>query len=228
MPYPTKPKGGWQRPRQVVVNKSTAQLRESKAARKFLNKYHEVFQTSMAQGSNNPPGPFLYQEDGKTYASLPAEMLRNIQSSHLYQKMQKDCQAEGIEVPKTVMAKDPVAHMVTPQEYLQKVAAGQMPQMNNHEMFVELAAKNDQTKILLMEFRDVETPKKQVSDVSLQTDTCDTLYVTKNTLTAYTIAVVQKRASPTVRSNARCITDRAQPIVSRNSTTGRRTVDCPF
>ena len=34
-------------------------------------------------------------------------------------------------------------------------------------------------------------PKKQVSDVSLQTDTCDTLYVTKNTLTAYTIAVVQ-------------------------------------
>ena len=34
-------------------------------------------------------------------------------------------------------------------------------------------------------------PEKQVSDVSLQTDTCDTLYVTKNTLTAYTIAVVQ-------------------------------------
>ena len=34
-------------------------------------------------------------------------------------------------------------------------------------------------------------PEKQVSDVSLQTDTCDTLYVTKNTLTAYTNAVVQ-------------------------------------
>ena len=31
----------------------------------------------------------------------------------------------------------------------------------------------------------------QVSDMSLQTDTCDTLYVTKNTLTAYTIAIVQ-------------------------------------
>ena len=105
--------------------------------------------------------------------------------------MQKDCQAEGIEVPKTMMAKDPVAHMVTPQEYLQKVAAGQMPQMNNHQMFVELAAKNDQTKILLMEFWDIESPKKQVSDVSLQTYTCDTLYVTKNTLTAYTIAIGQ-------------------------------------
>ena len=34
-------------------------------------------------------------------------------------------------------------------------------------------------------------PKTQVSDVALQTDTCDTLYVTKNTLTAYTIAIVQ-------------------------------------
>ena len=34
-------------------------------------------------------------------------------------------------------------------------------------------------------------PEKQVSDVALQIDTCDTLYVTKNTLTAYTIAIVQ-------------------------------------
>ena len=31
----------------------------------------------------------------------------------------------------------------------------------------------------------------QVTNVALQTDSCDTLYVTKNTLTAYTIAVVQ-------------------------------------
>ena len=35
------------------------------------------------------------------------------------------------------------------------------------------------------------TSKTQVSHVALQTDTCDTLYVTKNTLTAYTIAIVQ-------------------------------------
>ena len=34
-------------------------------------------------------------------------------------------------------------------------------------------------------------PEKQVSDAALQTDTCDTLYVTKNTLTAYTIAIIQ-------------------------------------
>ena len=34
-------------------------------------------------------------------------------------------------------------------------------------------------------------PKTQVSHVALQTDTWDMLYVTKNTLTAYTIAIVQ-------------------------------------
>ena len=73
----------------------------------------------------------------------------------------KDWKAKGIEVPKTLMAKDPVAHMMTPPEYLQKVPAGQMPQMNNHEMMVELAAKNDQTKILMMEFQDLESPKNK-------------------------------------------------------------------
>ena len=35
------------------------------------------------------------------------------------------------------------------------------------------------------------TTKMQVTSIALQTDSCDTLYVTKNTLVAYTIAVVQ-------------------------------------
>ena len=113
---------------------------------------------NMAQGPNEPQGPFLYQEDGKTYASLPVGMLQNIQKSPLFAKMEKDCKAEGIEIPQTLMAKDPVAHMITPQEYLQKVEAGVMPQMDNHQMMKELTEKNDQTKILMMEFRDIEHP----------------------------------------------------------------------
>ena len=35
------------------------------------------------------------------------------------------------------------------------------------------------------------TNKTQVSHIALQTDSCDTLYITKNALTAYTIAIVQ-------------------------------------
>ena len=33
--------------------------------------------------------------------------------------------------------------------------------------------------------------KMQVTSIALQTDSCDMLYMTKNTLVAYTIAVVQ-------------------------------------
>ena len=35
------------------------------------------------------------------------------------------------------------------------------------------------------------TTKTQVTNITLQTDSCNTLYITKNTLTAYTIAIVQ-------------------------------------
>ena len=75
--------------------------------------------------------------------------------------MQKDCKAEGVEIPKTIMAKNPVTHILTPKEYLQKVASGKMPPMNNHQMMQELAEKatvNDNTKFMMMEFRDIETP----------------------------------------------------------------------
>ena len=126
-----------------------------------MKKYQETIQNSMAQGPNDPQGPFLYQEDGKTYTSLPVGMLQNIQRSPLFDKMKKDCQAEGVELPQTIMAKDPVAHMMTPQEYLQIVAAGQMPQMANHQMMKELTEKKDQMKILMMEFRDIERPKSK-------------------------------------------------------------------
>ena len=161
MSYPTKLKGGWQRPRQVVVNKSTAQIREKKATRKFVNKYQEILLNNMAEGPRDPQGPFFYQEGGKTYASLPVGMLQNIQKSPLFEKMQKDCKAEGIEIPKTLMAKDPMTHVLTPQEYLRNMEAETMPPMNNHQMMKEMAENatmHNQTKFLMMEFQDIKRP----------------------------------------------------------------------
>ena len=159
--FPTKLKGGWQRPRQVVVNKSTAQIYEKKATWKFANKYRDIFQNNVAEGPKDLQGPFFYQEGGKTYTCLAIEMLQNIQKSPLFEKMHKDCKAEGIEIPKTLMAKDPVTHVLTPQEYLQNVEAGTMPPMNNHQMMKEMAENatvNDQTKFLMKEFRDIDCP----------------------------------------------------------------------
>ena len=203
MPYPTKPKAGWQRPCQVVVNKSTAQIRESKATRKFAKKYQEILQNNMAEGPKDPQRPFLYQEGGKTYASLPVEMLQSIKTNPLFNKMQKDCKAEGIEIPKNIMAKDPVTHVLTPQDYLQKVEAGTMPPMENHLMMKQMVEKCDNEQPDKVNddgvpgYRASGTAqnstitKMQVSHVALQTDLCDTLYITTNVLTAYTIAIVQ-------------------------------------
>ena len=161
----------------------------------------------MAEGSKDPQGPFFYQEGGKTYASLPVEMLQNIQKSLLFEKMQKDCKAEGIEIPKTIMAKDPVTHMLTPQEYLRNVEAGTMPPMNKSSNDEETGRRCDHERPDQV-FNDgvsgyrvpdpshyTTTTKMQVTHVALQTDSCDTLYVTKNTLTAYTIAIVQNAQS---------------------------------
>ena len=111
-------------------------------------------------GAQRPSGSLSVPRRRKDIRlSSHAGMLQNIQRSPLFDKMIKDCQAEGVEIPQTIMAKDLVAHMITPQEYLQKVTAGLIPQMDNHQMMKELAEKNDQTKILVMEFRDIEHPK---------------------------------------------------------------------
>ena len=95
----------------------------------------------MAEGQNDPQGPFFYQEGGKTYASLPLGMIQGIQQSPLFKKMQKDCKAEGNGLPKDIMAKDPRTHVLMTQEYLRNVEAGTMPPMNNHNMLKEMAEK---------------------------------------------------------------------------------------
>ena len=54
-----------------------------------------------------------------------------------------------------------MTHVLTPQEDLRNVEAGTMPPMNNHQMMKEMAENatvNDQTKFLMMEFRDIERP----------------------------------------------------------------------
>ena len=56
---------------------------------KFANKYREIFQNNMAEGQNDPQGPFFYQEGGKTYASLPLGMIQDIQKSHFSRKCKR-------------------------------------------------------------------------------------------------------------------------------------------
>ena len=54
MPYPTKPKGGWQRPCQVVVNKSTAQIREKEG---HTEVYEQISGDNTEQYGTGTQGP---------------------------------------------------------------------------------------------------------------------------------------------------------------------------
>ena len=161
MPYPTKPKGGSQRPCQVVVDKSTAQIRERKVTRKFANKYKDILQKTdtMVNGQNNPQGPYLYREGGKIYASLPTKMLEGIQQSELYEKMKKDCKVEGIEIQQNIMAQDPITHVLTPQEYMKNLADGKMPPMCNFQVLANKTTPNAGMRFMMMEFRTFSRPQ---------------------------------------------------------------------
>ena len=152
MPAPERPKAGKERPRLVYPNKSTAQRKEQKAALKFTQKYQNVFtsQQTMAEGHSSHP-PYFYQEGGKTFASLPLEMIQKIQQCPHFEEMKKDCPAEGIELPKDILAQDPRTHILTPQQYLKNMEAGMMPPMRNQNVLKELAEKSmnpaDQTRL---------------------------------------------------------------------------------
>ena len=75
---PERPKAGKGCPHLVYLNKSTAQRKEQKAALKFTQKYQNVLtsQPTMAEEhSSNQLGLYFYQEGGKTFTSLPLEMI---------------------------------------------------------------------------------------------------------------------------------------------------------
>ena len=142
--HPTgkKPRGGQTR----RDSRSKAQIREDTARAKFVNKHKDILDKSdMANGGTPPPpGPFFYEDQGKTFLSMPSKMLQNIMTCPHYAQMMKDCQAEGVPVPHHLLAKDPQAHLMSPQEYLSKVQDNQIPRMNNHHVIEELASKTNQ------------------------------------------------------------------------------------
>ena len=111
----------------------------------------------MAEGSNHGLlGPYLYQAGGKTYASLPTELLQGIKQCPHYEQMLKDAAAtEGVQISENILSQDPKAHILTPQQYLKNVEEGKMPPMSNHNLLKEMAEKArqaDQTKFVMMEF----------------------------------------------------------------------------
>ena len=166
MPAPERPKAGKGWCTIAYPDTTRAQRAERKALAKFTRTYQDTItaQKTMAQGSGHrPPGPYFYTQNGKTYASLPLEMIQGIRQCPHYTEMLKDTQAEGVHIPETILDQDPKAHILTPQEYLRRVEEGTMPPTKNHNVMKELAEKagiGDQTQIVMMEFRDLPRPDR--------------------------------------------------------------------
>ena len=81
-----------------------------------------------------------------------------------YEQMLKDCTAQGVQIPPNILAQDPRAHILTPQQYLKNVKAGMMPPMHNHNLLKEMAEKatgqDNQTKFVMMEFPNFQPPSR--------------------------------------------------------------------
>ena len=100
------------------------------------------------------------------------------------------------------MAKDPVTHMLTPTGVFTKCRSrdnasdGQSSNDDrngrkcDHEQPDQVFNDGVPGYRTSGTAQNSTTAKTQVSHVALQTDSCNTLYITKNALTAYTIAIV--------------------------------------
>ena len=145
----------------IIIHPHTTRARkvEQKAILKFVKQYRDTVtkQSMMAEGSSHSePGSYICEMEGKTYLSLPTKMLQGIRQCPHYEQMLKDCATQGVQIPRNILAQDPWAHILTPQQYLQNIEAGTMPPMCNHNLLKEMAEKatgqDDQTKFVMMEF----------------------------------------------------------------------------
>ena len=179
MPYPTKPKGGWQRPCQVVVNKSTAQLREKKAIRKFMNKYQEINTEQYGAGTQQPSGslpvPRKWQDiclsscgDVTEYPEEPPVRQNEKRLPGGRSRNTTNYYGEG---PGGTYADSPGVF----------TESGSWPNAANGQPSDDerIGGKERPDKNLNDGVQGHRASKRQVSHVALQTDTCDTLYVTK-------------------------------------------------
>ena len=107
---PERPKAGKGHCTIVYPQITRAQRVEQKALARFTRTYQDTVakQMTMAKGSGHGhPGPYFYQMEDKTYASLPIEILQGIRQYPLYEQMLKDAVVEGVQIPETILAKTP-------------------------------------------------------------------------------------------------------------------------
>ena len=214
MPYPTKPKGGWQRPCQVVVNKSTAQLEEKEG---YMEVYEQVsgditeqYGTGIQQSSGSVPVPRRRQDlrissrgNVTEYSEEPSVRQNEKRLPGRRSRTTTNYHGKG---PGSTY--DDSTGVFTESSGWTNAANGQS---SDDERTGGKERTDEDSHDGVQGHR---APKRQVSHVALQTDTCDMLYITKNTLTAYTIAIVQNSQSLQYDQMHAALTNCKKPIIS--------------
>ena len=111
------------------------------------------------QRPERSPGTILLPRRGQNICLPSIGNVTRHTEEPAFRENAKGLQSRRHRTPKKYNGKGPENHVLMPQEYLQNVEAGTMPPMNNHKVLKEMAEKattNDQTKFLMMEFRDFE------------------------------------------------------------------------
>ena len=111
--------------------------------------------------SERSPGTILLSRRGQNIRLSSFRDDTRHTAEHALRENAKGLQSIRHRTPEKHYGKGPRTHVLTPQEYLRNVEAGTMPPMNNHNVLKEMAEKataNDQTRFLMMEFRDFKRP----------------------------------------------------------------------
>ena len=150
-------------------------------------------------GTQRSPGSLSVPRRRKDVRFSSMEMLQNIQKSPLFDKMQR-LPSGGHRNTKDYYGEEPSGTYANTTGVFTE-SSGWNNASDGQPSDDERTGKQERPDEILsdgIQGHRVSTPtyyatgtKTQVSHIALQTDTCDTLYVMKNTLTAYTIAIVQ-------------------------------------
>ena len=189
MPYPTKPKGGWQWPG------GRQQEHGSIAGEKGYKEVHEQVSGNISDeygaGIQQPSGAVSLSRRREDVCIAARRNAEEYSVEPFVRENAKRLQGRGNRHTENNDGKRPCG----PHDDSTGVLAeggrwsnAENEQSRNDGRTSSQERSDPTTHDGISGHRD---PEKQVSDVALQTDTCDTLYVTKNTLTAYTIAIVQ-------------------------------------
>ena len=131
---------------------------------------------------------------------IPVNVIQGLKDCPQLYNICDDCAKQGIPIP-DLTAKEPVStSILSPEQYLEQERQGKIPRMANHNIMKYIAEnlQDTSTQVISLKFDDfgisLSKQQQQATEtvaVSTQTELDSSLRVSADTLTAFTIAIIQ-------------------------------------